>query len=359
VQVTGGDPTLRDRKELVEIVRRIRQKGMRPTLFTNGIRAKRDLLQELVEAGLVDVAFHVDMTQRRKGFDGESALNAVRQEYIERTRGLGLPVMFNTTVFNGNFEQIPDVVSYFVRNSDTVRLASFQIQADTGRGILGQRDARLSMTSVRSQIELGAGVSLSFDTAHIGHSRCNRYAMALVANGRVYDALDDKQLFNDVLERTAHLQFDRQNRSDAVKTLAKGVLSSPSLTLRAAAWLVRKIWRAKIDLLCAHGRVNKLSFFIHDFMDACRLEEDRIDACAFTAATATGPISMCLQNAKRDAFILEPIPLDRTNGDRFWNPLSGSVTDRPERTPRSITLGHKMAKGRVKRTQTEASTPER
>ncbi|MEO9163327.1 MAG: radical SAM protein, partial [Casimicrobiaceae bacterium] len=59
VQVTGGDPTLRKRDELVAIVRRIREKGMRPTLFTNGIRARRELLQELVDAGLVDVAFHV------------------------------------------------------------------------------------------------------------------------------------------------------------------------------------------------------------------------------------------------------------------------------------------------------------
>lgn len=49
VQVTGGEPTLRKRSELIEIVRRIRQKGMRPTLFTSGIRAKRDLLEDLVD----------------------------------------------------------------------------------------------------------------------------------------------------------------------------------------------------------------------------------------------------------------------------------------------------------------------
>src|SRR5216683_3251974 len=126
VQVTGGDPTLRKRDELVAIVRRIRDRGMRPTLFTNGIRAKRDLLQELVAAGLVDVAFHVDMTQQRNGYGDEIALNALRQEYIDRTRGLGLPVMFNTTVIDGNFEQIPEIVAFFVRNSDAVRLASFQ-----------------------------------------------------------------------------------------------------------------------------------------------------------------------------------------------------------------------------------------
>ena len=41
VQITGGDPTLRDSRELVEIVRYIRAKGLRPSLFTNGIRASR------------------------------------------------------------------------------------------------------------------------------------------------------------------------------------------------------------------------------------------------------------------------------------------------------------------------------
>src|SRR6266478_6004349 len=116
VQVTGGDPTLRNREELVAIVSRISQKGLRPALFTNGIRAKRELLVELVEAGLVDVAFHVDMTQNRKGYESEVALNAIRQEYIERARGLPLSVMFNATIFDRNFEEIPAIVRLFVRN---------------------------------------------------------------------------------------------------------------------------------------------------------------------------------------------------------------------------------------------------
>src|SRR5262245_8665833 len=63
VQVTGGDPTLRRRDELVQIVRRIGERDLRPSLLTNGIRATRDLLEALVAAGLFDVAFHVDTTQ--------------------------------------------------------------------------------------------------------------------------------------------------------------------------------------------------------------------------------------------------------------------------------------------------------
>jgi molybdenum cofactor biosynthesis enzyme MoaA len=328
VQVTGGDPTLREKGELVEIVRRIRQKGMRPTLFTNGIRAKRPLLEELVGAGLVDVAFHVDLTQNRRGYETEIALNAVRREYVERARGLGLPVMFNTTVTNENFNQIPDVVRFFVRNSDAVRLASFQIHAETGRG--KSRGSRLGVAALRRQIEAGVGVPLSFDTAQVGHSRCNRYAMAAVTNGKAYDILDDKRLFERVLEQTSGVQFDRQDRSAVVAAMLGSIVKSPPLTLAVSVWLLRKIWRAKRDLIRARGRVNKLSFFIHDFMDACGLEADRIDACVFMAATVRGPVSMCLHNAKRDAFILEGVPLSRNGGLGFWDPLTGKESNRPQ-----------------------------
>jgi hypothetical protein len=106
----------------------------------------------------------------------------------------------------------------------------------------------------------------------------------------------------------------------------KGVLSRPALALRASVWLARIIWRAKIDLFRARGRIHKLSFFIHDFMDACRLEKDRIDACVFAAATASGPISMCLHNAKRDAFILAPLRMGDAIGNRVWNPLTGKLS---------------------------------
>ena len=67
VQITGGDPTLRKREELLAIVRRIREVGLRPTLMTNGILATRELITELADAGLNDLAIHVDLTQERKG----------------------------------------------------------------------------------------------------------------------------------------------------------------------------------------------------------------------------------------------------------------------------------------------------
>jgi hypothetical protein len=349
VQVTGGDPTLRNREELVAIVRKLSQKGMRPALFTNGIRAKRKLLVELVEVGLVDVAFHVDMTQSRKGYESEVALNAIRQEYIERARGLALSVMFNTTVFDRNFEKIPEIVEFFIRNCDVVRLASFQLQAETGRGTLGRRNEAITVQSVQEQIEKGARSSISFDALRVGHSRCNRYGMILVANNRVYDALDDRRSLEAVLERMPLLSFDRRSRSKVIATFARGILGSPYLSLRAVGWLLRKAWQTRVDLWTARGHVNKLSFVIHNFMDACRLEQDRVDACSFMAMTQQGPISMCLHNAKRDAFILAPIKLSGLNGERVWNPLSGEVTENPTGMHSSLEPNRKNAKGRPTR----------
>ena len=330
VQVTGGDPTLRRRDELIEIVRRIADAGMQPALFTNGIRAKRDLLAELADAGLVDVAFHVDLTQQRRGYSREAELNEIRREYIERARGLPIAVMFNTTVTDENFAQIPEVVEFFVRNSDVVRLASFQIQADIGRGSLGRRGEALSLKAVQQQIEKGAKLSISFDTAHVGHSRCNRYAMTFVTNGRVYDGLDDVRLFQDVLEATAKRSFDRRSKYAATSSFLLGLLLRPGIWQDAAAWLGRKLWLAKSDLAASRGQVHKLSFFIHNFMDACSLEAERIDACSFMAATQSGPISMCLHNAKRDEFILAPLRLARSERNLSWNPLTGETSDAEE-----------------------------
>ena len=71
VQITGGDPTLRKRSELIEIVRYTRELGLQPALFTNGIKATRSLLEDLCAVGLMDIAFHVDITQERKGFSTE------------------------------------------------------------------------------------------------------------------------------------------------------------------------------------------------------------------------------------------------------------------------------------------------
>jgi 7,8-dihydro-6-hydroxymethylpterin dimethyltransferase len=349
IQVTGGDPTLRDRAELVAIVKRIRDRGMRASLFTNGIKASRELLAELASVGLTDVAFHVDLTQERNGYESERALNALRLEYIERVRGLPLSVFFNTTVFDRNVREVPEVVRFFVAHHDVVRLASFQLQAASGRGVLGERSAPLvTPDSVARLIGEGAGTPIGFGAPGAGHHDCNRYAFTLVVGGRVYDPFADRKFFARMLDAMGDLYFPRSDRRRALEVLGRWLIAHPFVMMRTLPWAARQAWALRRDLVRARGRVGKMSFFIHNFMDACHLERDRIDACNFMVATPDGPMSMCLHNAKRDDYLVRPIAV-RGAGEpvRFWNPVSGRFS---ATVPTRIEVRHtrKTARGRAK-----------
>ena len=354
VQVTGGDPTLRKRSELVAIVRRLRERGLLPALFTNGIKATRGLLTELRDAGLVDVAFHVDTTQERKGYRTEADLNAIRRDYIARAKGLGLSVFFNTTVHDGNFAEVPDLARFFVEEGEGVELASFQLQADTGRGTQRARDDDLISTdNVARRIQAGAGARFRFDGNSIGHDQCNRYAMTLVANGHVHDLLADAAFPLELLDRTAQAEVwvDRTRWARAAARFAGFLARNPGLAARGVGWLCGTAWRMRRDLLAARGRVRKLSFFIHNFMDACHLDPERIKACSFKVATADGPISMCMHNAKRDEFILRPVRVETAAGAGYWDPLTGETAAEPTPPPargRPVYQNPKLLKGRVR-----------
>lgn len=325
VQITGGDPTLRARHELVAIVRKTREAGLLPTLMTNGIKATRGLLEELAAAGLNDVAFHVDLTQERKGYATEASLNAVRDEYIDRARGIPIAVIFNTTVCRENFDEIPDLVRYFRRRADVVGMASFQLQADTGRGLLRQRDRVISLQSVRDQIGSGAETRISWDTVLIGHPGCHRIGITLEANGNLYDLNDDLAFFNRFLTDFQHVMLDRRYPVRAARALLAAAARHPSWLLRTMRFFGPKLWRMRKDLLASGGRVHKLSFFVQNFMDASDLDPERIHACSFMVMTGRGPVSMCAFNARRDEFILQPVALEEHGTRTIWNPLSGKA----------------------------------
>lgn len=342
VQITGGDPTLRSAADLEAIVRRVRDAGLRSTLFTNGIRASRDLLSRLAACGLEGVAFHVDTTQQRKGFASEEALNALRSDYISRVRGLPLAVYFNTTVHGANLGEIPAVVDFFVANAGAVTLASFQLHAASGRGVLGPRNAAVSVASAIDAIRRGARAPLEFDAMDIGHPLCNRYAMALVSNGRACDALDDRELVAGLLEATAGARLDRARPWRAAAAFAGALARHPRVLGLGLEWAARKAWAMRSDLIAARGRVRKLSFFVHDFMHACDLDPQRLAACSFMVAGPDGPVSMCEHNADRDRHLLQPAYVQ----GRYWDPASGRLRTQPVVSP--VHLTRKNARGRAR-----------
>ncbi len=322
VQVTGGDPTLRRREELVAIVHRLSQCGLRPALMTNGIRATRDLLAELAGAGLFDVAFHVDTTQRRRRYPTEESLNEVRREYIERARGLRLAVVFNTTVHAGNLEEIPRVVRFFLQNTDVVGMASFQRQALTGRGEWRHRDPAVTADAIAERIRRGVGLDvLAWDTALVGHPACNRATMLATVGDRAVDVLTDRFLYEAFLEEFKHASFDRRDVPRTARKVLAAAFRRPFWLLRGGAFLVKKLWPVRREIL-AGKRIGKITFFIHSFMDAGCLDAERLRNCSFMVMTEGGPVSMCEVNSRRDDYILGPASWVRAGAAPGGNPPS-------------------------------------
>ena len=221
-----------------------------------------------------------------------------------------------------------------------------QLQAATGRGVLRERDQIISADTTITQIRLGTGADLDFDALAVGHPHCNRYALSLVVGDTVHDVNVDRTLTAKVLTHLGDTSFPRTDRRAARKAIAALLCRHPDLwwpTLKALAGFA---WRARRDLVAARGRVHKLSFFVHNFMDAQHIERERAHACVFMVATAQGPLSMCVHNAKRDSFVLAPLDLVTPQGMQRWEPLRTASSDKNEPTLAAFPL--KWMRGRAR-----------
>ena len=303
VQISGGDPTLRKRDELVEIFRYCRSIGLLPALFTNGILAKRDLLEELCEAGMTDLAYHVDLTQERPGYATELELNEIRREYIENVRGLPTAVIFNTTVFSGNVHEVPELVRFFRANADVVGMCSFQLGADTGRGV-DRRPSPYRLTEMREVIAKAFPHPLSWDTVQIGHPSCHSIVYTLQIGDHSVDAGDDPDLTETMFREFPDLEMDRTRPLVAAAKIVGAYMSKPKAAAQGLGWIGRKVLGNLGPLAKNRFRANKLSVFIQNFMDADALDEERVRNCSFMVATAEGTVSMCLHNSRRNEFLL-------------------------------------------------------
>jgi 7,8-dihydro-6-hydroxymethylpterin dimethyltransferase len=151
---------------------------------------------------------------------------------------------------------------------------------------------------------------------------------------------------------TAALELSRNNARTVANRFLCWLVAHPGHMAAGLVWVGKKAWQMKRDLIAAHGRVQTLSFVIHNFMGSCALERDRVEACVFKTMTRDGPISMCVHNAKRDRFILQPIQLCTEAGESYWQPLTGSLSMSSE-TPLDVDPqrhGLKHAKGRTRQT---------
>lgn len=168
----------------------------------------------------------------------------------------------------------------------------------------------------------GVQAPLNFNALAAGHRDCTRCAVMLVINGQGYDALADATFIQRFMDRTATLPINRGTPWRSVRSLASALLRRPMLWIPSVRWALSFAWKARKDLVASGGRVQKLTFVTHNFMDACQLDPERIDACAFMAITQDGPLSMCAYNARRDSYLLQPLQTSAGS----WQPLRHNVT---------------------------------
>jgi MoaA/NifB/PqqE/SkfB family radical SAM enzyme len=136
VSIAGGDPLVHP--EIIEIVRIIKERDLKPILNTNGLALTPEFVRELKRAGAFGFTFHVDSKQNRPGWKdaNELELNELRYTYARMVADAGdLACAFNSTVYDDSKKFVPEMAKWAERNIDIVQLMVFILYRaiDAGR----------------------------------------------------------------------------------------------------------------------------------------------------------------------------------------------------------------------------------
>lgn len=127
ISIAGGDPLLYP--EIVELVREINKRGLKPIVNTNGKALTKELLKELKGAGVFGFTFHVDSKQGRGGKwknKTELELNELRLEYARMLQEAGnIACSFNSTVYDDTLQYVPELIEWAHENIDIVQSMVF------------------------------------------------------------------------------------------------------------------------------------------------------------------------------------------------------------------------------------------
>jgi radical SAM protein with 4Fe4S-binding SPASM domain len=116
MSLSGGEPLTR--KDIVDIVRRIRQSGMRCAIVSNGSLGTEPLYRALMEAGLTTLVFSIDGATKetherfRRGTNFDKLITSI--ETCVRLADEGpfpTRIATNTVLTNANVEEIPRIAA--------------------------------------------------------------------------------------------------------------------------------------------------------------------------------------------------------------------------------------------------------
>ena len=126
VSIAGGDPLTHP--DVIEIVKSVKERGLKPILNTNGLALTKELLKELKKAGVYGFTFHIDSKQTRPHWKGknEIELNELRYHYASMlAEAKNISCAFNSTVYEDTVHYVPELVKWAQKNIDKVQVMVF------------------------------------------------------------------------------------------------------------------------------------------------------------------------------------------------------------------------------------------
>ena len=126
ISIAGGDPLTHP--DVIEIVKSVKERGLKPILNTNGLALTKDLLMELKKAGVFGFTFHIDSKQGRPGWKdkNEIELNELRYHYARMLADAkNISCSFNSTVYEDTMQYVPGMVKWAQKNIDIVQVMVF------------------------------------------------------------------------------------------------------------------------------------------------------------------------------------------------------------------------------------------
>lgn len=339
-QLIGGEVSLLSPEDHALALQIMRRHGRKPISMTHG-DFDYDYLRGLAVGpdgrrrfDQLRVATHVDalMLGRRAvpRPQAEAELHDERRRIVamfDRLRddyGVQPDLAHNMTVTPSNLAQVSDVTRTVM--SLGFGMASFQPAAHVGNAKRWREDYRsLTIDDVWAQLEAGAGTRLPWRHLQMGDTRCNRSAYGLVAGGRWFPWLDDRnardlQARDRFLAAFGGMDFDRP-RGALILAIARVLARHPRLAGTAAGWAPRFVRRVGGRRLLTGGP-RPFTFVVHAFMDAAvvrpawdalergesaddpdvRAAQERLQACSYAMAhpEAGRTVPACVQHSVMD-----------------------------------------------------------
>jgi hypothetical protein len=243
VSIAGGDPLTHP--EIIEIVRMVKAKGLKPILNTNGLALTKELLSDLKKAGVYGFTFHVDSKQSRPGWKNktEIELNELRYEYASMLAEAGnISCAFNSTVYEDTMQFIPELVKWGQKNIDKVQVMVFILyravnnakvdfylgpkKIDMGQFVYNEEPVERTDIKTEEIYELIKNEYPDFDSCAYLNGSEKPDSFKWLLSGRlgtkdkIYGYMGKKSM--EIIQTFHHLMFDRYLAYSTPKMTRKG-----------------------------------------------------------------------------------------------------------------------------------------